>query len=142
MAQRESGGNPNARAKTSTAKGLFQFTTGTWNNMVKKYGADYGITKAGIFDPSQNAMAAALFAKDNAQYLTDKIGRPPTDAEIYMAHFLGARGAAKLLNSTGSENAVALFPQAAQANRSIFYNGMKPRTTTELYQVIANKIGA
>jgi hypothetical protein len=142
MAQRESGGNPNARAKTSSAKGLFQFTTSTWNEMVQKYGQQFGITKAGIFDPSQNAMAAALYAKDNAQYLAEKIGRAPTDAEIYMAHFLGAKGAAKLLNSTGQENAVALFPQAAQANRSIFYDGMKPRTTAQVYQIIANKLEA
>ena len=42
-AQRESGLNPNARASTSSAAGLFQFTSGTWMSMMERYGDKYGV---------------------------------------------------------------------------------------------------
>src|SRR5580692_8001716 len=41
-AKRESGFNPNARAPTSSATGLFQFVDQTWLSTLKKYGAKYG----------------------------------------------------------------------------------------------------
>ena len=44
-------------------------------------------------------MAGALTQK-NAEYLERKIGREPTDGELYMAHFLGAHGASKLIDAT------------------------------------------
>ena len=42
-AKRESGLNPNARASTSSATGLFQFTNQTWLSMVERYGDKYGL---------------------------------------------------------------------------------------------------
>src|SRR5690242_2920336 len=41
-AQHESGFNPAAKAKTSTAAGLFQFIDQTWLGMLKQHGAKYG----------------------------------------------------------------------------------------------------
>ena len=35
--KKESGNNPNAKAKTSSASGLFQFTEGTWKELNNKY---------------------------------------------------------------------------------------------------------
>src|SRR5262249_4565968 len=42
-AQRESSLNPNARAGTSSATGLFQFVDGTWLDMVRRHGAEHGL---------------------------------------------------------------------------------------------------
>src|SRR5271156_6787395 len=44
-ARRESGYNPNARARTSSATGLFQFTEQTWLAALKQHGAKYGYAR-------------------------------------------------------------------------------------------------
>jgi hypothetical protein len=76
-------------------------------------------------DPKVNADMAGAFTRSNATRLENMIGRAPNDGELYMAHFLGAGGAAKLINltsSNGSASAARAFPAAAHANRSIFYD--------------------
>jgi hypothetical protein len=76
-----------------------------------------------------------------------KIGRRPTDSELYMAHFMGVGGAAKLIsNAEDNPNASAarLFPNAAAANRSIFYEkgSGRTRSVSEVYSVLATRYTA
>jgi hypothetical protein len=146
----ESNLNPNAAAPTSSAGGLFQFIDRTWLGTLKEAGSlvGYGryadaITKTddGRYvvndpamrreimalrqDPTANSIMAGIFTNSNAKHLTNKLGRAPTDAELYMAHFMGASGAARLISATeSSPNAIAAqsFPTAARANRSIFFD--------------------
>lgn len=144
-AQQESGFNPNAKAGTSSAGGLFQFTDGTWKEMVKKYGAQYGIGINDKFDAKKNAIMGALFARDNAKGLAAKgLGSGPT--EMYAAHFLGLGGAQKLLSAmkqNPSMSAAQVLPDAAQANKSVFFNkDGSPRTVAEVYQFLENKVGS
>jgi hypothetical protein len=76
-------------------------------------------------DPSASALMAGAFTRANAIGLENAIGRKPTEAELYMAHFLGPTGATKLIQTADvapQTSAVKLFPQAAAANRSIFYD--------------------
>ena len=44
-AKRESGFNPGAKARTSSASGLFQFVDQTWLSTLKKHGAKYGYAR-------------------------------------------------------------------------------------------------
>jgi Transglycosylase SLT domain. len=121
MAGVESGFKSEAKAKTSSAEGLYQFTQQTWGDMVKKYGKQYGLKPDGRKDPIQSTMAANLMLKDNAQALEKTLGRTPTGVELYMAHFLGAGGASKMLTNLGQQIAAAdVNPEAANANKSIF----------------------
>src|SRR5665213_4283895 len=69
------------------------------------------------------------------------IGRRPNDAELYMAHFMGVGGAAKLI-SNAEDNPQAsgarLFPNAAAANRSIFYDSSgRARSVADVYSVLS-----
>jgi hypothetical protein len=71
------------------------------------------------------------------------IGRRPTDSELYMAHFMGVGGAAKLI-SNAEDNPQAsgarLFPNAAAANRSIFYDRIgRARSVSEVYSVLTQR---
>jgi hypothetical protein len=146
----ESNLNPNAAAKTSSAGGLFQFIDRTWVGTLKEAGPLLGYsryadaitkTKDGRYeisdpamrreimalkqDPTANALMAGVFTNSNTKHLTNKLGRVPTDGELYMAHFMGATGAARLI--TAAENnpgatAASSFPAAAKANRSIFFD--------------------
>lgn len=84
--QIETGGNPDQTSKTG-AQGPFQFVPGT--------ARQYGLKDP--FNYSQAADAAARLAADNKAALTGRLGRPPTDAELYLAHQQGAGGAALLL---------------------------------------------
>jgi hypothetical protein len=149
-AQVESGLNPQAGASTSSARGLFQFIEQTWLATLKQSGAALGygqyadaITKntAGKYevqdpamrsailklrnDPAANAAMAGAFTKENAALLSQKLGREPSEGELYIAHFLGVGGAAKLISAAAdnpSASAASLFPSAAHANTSIFYD--------------------
>ena len=38
---------------------------------------------------------AGAFTKANSDYLATKLGRQPSEGELYIAHFLGAGGAAR-----------------------------------------------
>jgi Transglycosylase SLT domain len=149
-AQVESGLNPQAGASTSSARGLFQFIETTWLATMKQAGPALGygqyadaITqnangqyevrdpalRSEIIklrnDPTANAVMAGAFTKANASALSERLGRSPSEGELYIAHFLGAGGAARLI-ALGATNpnakAADFFPNAAQANASIFYD--------------------
>jgi Transglycosylase SLT domain len=164
-AKMESDFNPTAGASTSSAHGLYQFIDQTWLATVKEAGGQFGysqyadaITKTSsgdytVSDPSMyrsimklrddpaasSAMAGAL-TQSNSFQLTGKIGRRPTDGELYMAHFLGVGGAATLINSAVDNpqaSAAKMFPNAAAANRSIFYDRQgNARSVSDVYAVV------
>ena len=165
-ALRESSLNPNAKAKNSSATGLFQFIDQTWLGTMKQSGAGLGYgkyadaitrTPQGKFvvndpamrrdimalrkDPTANSLMAGAFANSNAKVLTDRLGRKPSDGELYMAHFLGASGAARFIKSAEARpdaKAANYFPRAAQANASIFYD--KQGGARSLKQVYAGLV--
>jgi hypothetical protein len=167
-AKMESNFNPTASASTSSARGLFQFIDQTWLGTVKEAGSQLGygqyadaITKsssgsysvsdpaarAAILklrdDPAVSSAMAGVLTQSNSFRLTGKIGRRPTDGELYMAHFMGVGGAAKLI-ANAEDNPQAsgarLFPNAAAANRSIFYErGGRARSASEVYSVLTQR---
>ena len=94
-------------------------------------------------DPNVSALMAGALASRNSDYLTASIGRPPTSGELYIAHFLGASGARKLISlaqNQPSASAASAFPDAAHANRSIFYKrDGSPRTAADVYAGLVAK---
>lgn len=168
-AKMESNFNPKAAASTSSARGLYQFIDQTWLGTVKEAGAQLGYGKyadaiskssSGTYyvndpsmresimklrdDPDAASSMAAVLTQSNSFKLTGKIGRRPSDSELYMAHFMGVGGAAKLIsNAEDNPNASAarLFPNAAAANRSIFYERStgRARTVSEVYSVLTSR---
>ncbi|WP_426164903.1 transglycosylase SLT domain-containing protein [Sandarakinorhabdus sp. DWP1-3-1] len=167
QARVESGLNPAARAQTSSASGLFQFTAATWLETVRKHGAEHGLgwaadaigsgvagagsaARATILALRDNADAAALmageFAADNGAALAAKLQRAVGATDLYMAHFLGAGGATrflKTLQNAPETTAASLFPAAAAANRSVFYGrDGAARSVGDVYARFAAKLGA
>lgn len=141
LAMAESSMNPLAQAKTSSAKGLFQFTDGTWKSMVKKYGDELGVSVKDVFDPMAQAKMAIKFTQENAKILSNKLGRIPTHGELYAAHFLGASGAANMLKHKGSgKPAAKINPAAAKANRSIFFDNGRARSVDEVLAILNRKV--
>lgn len=168
-ASAESDFNPAAKAKGSSATGLFQFIDSTWLSMVKEHGAKYGLSayadkiemkngkpcctdasvKSKILDLRKNPEISALMAgeltQDNREYLesrgVDDVGK----TEMYLAHFMGAGGAAKFLTArdkSGTLAGASLFPREAHANKSVFFDAAgRPRTLDQIYDRFARKFG-
>ncbi|WP_375450539.1 transglycosylase SLT domain-containing protein [uncultured Devosia sp.] len=165
-AMRESSLDPQAKAQTSSAVGLFQFLESTWLQVMKEEGPRLGyqqyanaIEKTGdgyqVSDPQARAQIlklredpqiaadlAAAFTKSNGDYLSAKFGRQPSAGELYIAHFLGAQGAEKMFDaglSNPDQIAAYLFPRQAQANKTIFYDDGQPRTIRQVYRALVSK---
>lgn len=168
QAAAESSFNPKAAAKTSSARGLYQFIDNTWLGMVAQKGHKYGLghladkidmqngkpqvqdaaTRQRILDlrndPKLAAFMAAEFSADNKAHLEQNVkGRDIGATDLYMAHFMGAGGAAKFLNSLSynpEASGASLFPTAAAANKNVFYNkDGSPRTLQQIYNFFDNK---
>lgn len=139
----ESNMNPNAGAKTSSAKGLFQFTKGTWSDMLKMHGARYGLgMDADVFDPVANALMGAEFLKMNMNTFRQRMGREPTERDLYMMHFLGSEGGIRFfktpMTAAASEGASS---SALAANKPIFYTQSgNLRSVAEVYQEIDRRL--
>ncbi|MEL6485917.1 MAG: transglycosylase SLT domain-containing protein [Pseudomonadota bacterium] len=156
QAQVESAMNPDARAATSSATGLYQFIESTWLDTMKRHGERFGLgdvagqirmSRGGAYVPDPSARAAILelrkdpqiasfmaagLAEDNRSALMPILGRQPEAGELYLAHFLGAGGAGRFLSAMQSDpaqSAASLFRRPAAANRGIFYEpGGAPRS--------------
>ena len=164
---RESSLNPGAKAPTSSATGLFQFLDSTWLQVMKQEGPRLGyqkyaeaieVDKDGDYyvadkkvraqilalreDPQVSADMAAAFTRSNGEYLFQKFGRMPSPGELYIAHFLGPQGAEKMFAAglrDPDQIAAALFPKAAKANRTIFYENGEARTIRQVYRALVSK---
>jgi len=81
VAQIESSVNPQSnRGNDTQFKGLFQLGHGVWH--------DHG--SGDIYNPMDNAIAAAKYAQANAAIFRGAFGRDPTPIETYMMHQQGA----------------------------------------------------
>ena len=167
----ESSLNPSAQAPTSSAKGLYQFIEQTWLATVKQAGPAHGLgayanaiqqgpdgrydvpdprARDAIMklrhDPAVSATMAGAFAQTNAGQLDSALGRAPTEGELYIAHFLGADGASRLITAAAREpraSAADMFPAAATANRAIFYDGFgRERSVRDVYARLTGRFEA
>ncbi|MEP3049917.1 MAG: transglycosylase SLT domain-containing protein [Erythrobacter sp.] len=149
QARIESSLNPDARARTSSATGLYQFIESTWLETMQRHGNRFGLSNiaaqinadpsggVSVSDPAMRSQILALrndpqiasfmaagLAEDNRAQLLPILGREPDNSELYLAHFLGAGGASRFLSAlqdNPSQSAASLFVQPARANRPIFY---------------------
>ncbi|ACB25575.1 transglycosylase SLT domain-containing protein [Methylobacterium radiotolerans] len=170
LADKESSFDTDAKAATSSAQGLFQFVARTWLEMIRDYGARYGlaeeaaavkgrgaaITVAGSMrarvlglrnDPRVAALMAAELIKRDRERIEARVGRALTTTELYLAHFLGTASAGRFLSLSSEkpdEVAGREFRTAARANRSLFTEktGGKRRslTVSELHDRIDGMI--
>lgn len=166
-ASRESGFDASARAATSSAAGMFQFIEQTWFAMVARYGEQHGMAEEAAsiqqnsdgrftiadpaqrqavlnlrFDPEAASFMAGELAAENAARIESAIGRSPTSGELYAAHFLGAGGAVRLIEgvqANPTQRADQLFPNAAAANRPVFYDNGRPLNAGELMEKLTGE---
>lgn len=166
-ASAESSFQTDIKSKSSSATGLYQFIEKTWLGMIRDHGSKYGLgnyadkigadgkvsdaqTRKDILalrnDPETAAAMAAEYAAENGRYLERHVGGDVGAVELYFAHFMGPSGASGFLNAMKDnplQTAADLFPQAARANRNVFYDSKtgQPRTLAGVYDFFAKKFG-
>jgi hypothetical protein len=149
VARVESDLRPDAKARTSSATGLFQFTRETWLSTVERHGTQHGLGWAAdaiqrdargthrIADPALReqilnlrnnpdiaSLMAAELTSDNRKALSQGTSGAIESVDLYLAHFLGSAGATRFLQAWQADpdqSAAALFPEAARSNRPVFY---------------------
>lgn len=164
----ESSFNAKAKAKSSSATGLFQFIESTWLQMVDKHGEKYGLgdladkidangkvksraARQEILnlrkDPNVASLMAAEYASENKQFLENRLGSGSVGStEMYLAHFMGAGGASAFLQAhrdAPQTPGALLFPQAAKSNYNIFYDKAtgRQKSLDEIYAHFDKKFG-
>jgi hypothetical protein len=169
LADKESSFSPDAKARTSSAEGLFQFIDSTWLKMIKAYGPKYGLVAEAAAisldsgeptvtdgamrrsilklrcDPYLSALMAGELARKDGAILAGVIGRQPTEAEAYLAHFFGidhAEAFVALLQDKPKKAASKEFPAAAHANRKLFFASRGRRSTSLSMTQVFDKIDA
>lgn len=170
-AMRESSLNPDAKAATSSATGLFQFVEQTWLGTLQRHGADHGLGdyanaitlgKDGHYsvadkglrqeilalrkDPKIASLMAGELTNDMRTDMEASLGRSVTPGELYVAHFLGPQAAVKMIRTAETNpgtTAAALFADAAQSNSTIFYakNGQARSVASVLESLKAKHMG-
>lgn len=155
----ESSLNPKAKARGSTAAGLFQFIEGTWLASLERYAAHVDGLPESVKSPKTRrserllwrhdaqiaSVIAAAHALDNGKKLERVLGRKATRTELYLAHFLGSAGAGRFMSAWQRNPGMAaelLFPRPARANRAIFYaSSGQPRSLNGVLRHFERKIG-
>ena len=169
-AQVESNFNPNAQAPTSSAKGLFQFIEQTWLSTLKEQGGalgyapyadaiarqpsgQYSVPDPRMYgrimelrsDPNANALLAGAYTRANAGKLGERLGRAPSEGELYIAHFMGPNGASRLIEMAHRQPntpAAGIFPGPARANPQVFYDARgNARGAGEVYRSLVGRYG-
>lgn len=170
VARVESAFDPTAQAATSSARGLYQFTNQTWLATLARHGDEQGYgwaadaierqpsgrftvadpaLRAAVLqlrdDPAASARMAAKLTGDNGAFLSARTGRSPEAVDLYLAHFLGAAGAADFLaawEADPHQAAAPLMPAAAASNRAIFYTREgAPRSLNDIRERFREKLG-
>lgn len=169
QAGQESGFKADAQAKTSSARGLFQFIESTWLETLRDHGAKHGLAaeaqqivtgsdgRARVNDPEARrdilalrndpriaSIMAAEYARSNQQVLSRELGVDLNKTDLYLGHFLGPAGAGKFLaalKDNPAQSAAALLPEAAGANHRVFYtDDGRPRSVGDVHAMFERKL--
>ena len=127
--KRESNNDPNAQASTSSARGLGQFTRGTWNQLAGQR-PDLQLTPVGggqdgRVDREQMVRATTALTEQNEDVLR-RSNLPVTDATRYSLHIFGSGGGRRFVAGTlaNPDRPAASIVNADQvaANRNVFFH--------------------
>lgn len=106
FAEIESGSGRNLRAKSSSAKGPFQFVDATAKR--------FNLTDP--MDPIASAVATAEYAAQNRALFKQQFGREPTGRDLYLMHQQGEGGGPKLLRNPNARAVDTVGLQAVLNN--------------------------
>lgn len=137
----ESGGNDLAKASTSSAYGRYQPIKSTWLNWYEQRYPGSGLTPEQIYAKRADGALQEVFMDDftaaNAAALR-RAGQAETADNLYLAHFLGASDAVKVLAADADAPIAGLVrAKSIAANRRV----LEGKTVGEVREWAARKMG-
>ena len=160
IAWRESRFDPDALNRQSSARGLLQFTSGTWLRAVRDYGAEHDAAayaaaihttrsgdlvvpeqvKSAILDLRSNPILSAKLAADSMKrervVMEAQLGRPVTSADLYLMHVLGPAGALRFLEALArqpNESSLKVASLKVMRNAGLLAQDGRPLTVANTY---------
>lgn len=137
---------------TSSAVGVMQFTNSTFLSVMrdKTVASNIGVDTSVMSDedilklrsdPRVSVIAGAALASKNQKILENTLGRKVNDAELYMAHFLGAARAVSIATAREQNPNVPVstyLPEnVIEANKPVFKEGNRIKTVQEVYDDVS-----
>jgi hypothetical protein len=173
IAEKESSFDVNIRPPKGSALGLMQFLDQTWLEAVKTYGKEFGLGDEAEMiltrpdgkrehhyvedegeedrilelrrDPYLSAALAAKNLLAAKERIEARLDTAMDERDLYLPHFLGANGAAKLLSHAEEKpdaKASKFFPKAARFNGTMFKAKGKQLTIGQFHQRMRSFIEA
>ena len=160
IAWRESRFDPNALNRQSSAKGLLQFTSGTWLRAVRDYGSEHDVAeyataihttrsgdlvvseqvKSAILELRSNPVLSAKLAADSMKRervtMEAQLGRRVTSADLYLMHVLGPAGAMRFLEAVAkqpNQSSLKVASLAVMRNAGLLAQDGHPLTVANTY---------
>ncbi len=170
VAWRESRFDPKARNRSSSAKGLLQFTNATWLQMIRDYGSQYNQARyasairkdksgslvvsgrhmrTAILRLRSNPLLSAKLAAENMRRervaIQDRIGRGVTPADLYLLHVLGPTGTIRFLTAASqrpSDPSSAVVDWKVLRNAGLLARDGRPLTVANTYAAVQTMLDA
>lgn len=160
IAWRESRFDPDARNSQSSAKGLLQFTSGTWLRVVRDYGSEHDVAdyaaairtsgsgdlvmpeqvRSAILQLRSNPVLSAKLAADDMRRqrvaMEAQLGRKVTSADLYLVHVLGPAGAMRFLEALAKrpgESSLRVASWKVMRNAGLLAQDNRPLTVASTY---------
>ena len=160
IAWRESRFDPDARNSQSSARGLLQFTSGTWLRAVRDYGSEHDVAdyaaairtsrtgdlvvpeqvKSAILQLRSNPTLSAKLAADSMKRervaMEARLGRKVTSADLYLMHVLGPAGAMRFLEALAkqpNESSLKVASLKVMRNAGLLAQDGHPLTVANTY---------
>ena len=118
---------------TSSAKGVWQITDGTWN----EYASKLGLSGADRSDPVVQAKVSSAIISDYSSSVSKTTGSTPTSAQVYGAYMFGTTAGSKMATAASSTPLSSIVPA-----KSLAANNMTGWTVGQYYQTVSSRMGS
>ncbi len=169
IAWRESRFDPDARNRQSSARGLLQFTSGTWLRAVRDYGSEHDVAgyaaaihtspsgdlvvpdqmRSAILQLRSNPVLSAKLAADSMKRervaMEARLGRSVTSADLYLMHVLGPTGARRFLETLAKrpgESSLKVASLEVMRNAGLLAQDGHPLTVAHTYAAAETMLDA
>lgn len=123
----------NTGNSSSSAKGVWQITNGTWN----EYASKLGLSSADRNDPTAQAKVASAIISSYASSVSKSTGKAATSAQVYAAYMFGTSAGSKIATATSSTPLSSLV-----SSSSLAANNMSGWTVGQYLSTVSTRMGS